>query len=282
MSAHLVSHNGLIVPAEQKIFSAGNRMLLFGDGFFETMRVAGGRILFFKEHSARITRAMALLHLEWKNSFGFNNLEEALQALIAAHGSNGNGKLRVQFYREGEGSYQPQTNQIGFVAQWFVLPDELYALNESGIRAGVYRQSMKSADQFSSFKSGNALVMINASVWMEAAQLQEAIILNSYGRICEATSSNVFIVKGDQVITPSLDEGCVHGVMRNVVITCCRQIGIDVLEKPLSEVELLAADECWLTNAVSGLRWLSECGVGRFEPRLVRKVHQQLLVAATA
>ena len=63
-------------------------------------------------------------------------------------------------------------------------------------------------------------------------------------------------MKEGQLYTPSLDEGCVAGIMRRQIIRIAATEGLGCTESQITEEDLLAADECFLTNAISGIRWV--------------------------
>ena len=99
-------------------------------------------------------------------------------------------------------------------------------------------------------------------MYVLAAQLakkegwDECILLNDSESISEAIHSNVFLVKGEKIITPHLDSGCVNGVMRAYVISMLDDANFE--EREVEAKELEEADEILLTNAVRGIQWVRE------------------------
>jgi branched-chain amino acid aminotransferase len=86
--------------------------------------------------------------------------------------------------------------------------------------------------------------------------LNDALILNQHGRICEATIANIFWIKDDRIHTPPLSEGCVAGVMRKYLLEKIPAINRKTSETELTIDELQNAEEVFLTNAVYGMRWV--------------------------
>jgi branched-chain amino acid aminotransferase len=84
----------------------------------------------------------------------------------------------------------------------------------------------------------------------------DSIVLNAEGRICDASIANIFMLKNDEVFTPSLSEGCVAGVMRRFLLEQLPAIGYRVHETKIEINDLVKADEIWLTNAVYKLKWV--------------------------
>ena len=86
--------------------------------------------------------------------------------------------------------------------------------------------------------------------------LDDSLIVNATGKIIEATSSNIFIVSNGVLYTPPLEDGCVGGIMRMMVINTALSNNITVYENSLTPQNLLNADEVFLTNTISGIKWV--------------------------
>jgi branched-chain amino acid aminotransferase len=103
------------------------------------------------------------------------------------------------------------------------------------------------------------------------------LVLNQHERICDATIANIFWVKDEKIFTPSLGEGCVAGVMRKKILELpTPNSGFLVQESVLTEDILLQADEVFLTNAVTGIRWVKECPGKIYNNTISRKLFIEL------
>ncbi|MEM9024894.1 MAG: aminotransferase class IV [Bacteroidota bacterium] len=111
-------------------------------------------------------------------------------------------------------------------------------------------------NKLSTLKSANALPYVLAGLYAREKKLDDCIMLNDLGTIAESVSSNLFIVLNRVLYTPSETQGCVCGVMRDQVIDLARKNRLEVQECPLNPQHLVRADEVFLTNAVSGIRWV--------------------------
>ena len=92
-------------------------------------------------------------------------------------------------------------------------------------------------------------------MFAQEKDFDEVIMLNDSGNICEATSSNVFLLINGILYTPALTEGCTAGVMRKKIIQLAKKMNIAVLESSLSPNLLEDAEEVFFTNAINGLKW---------------------------
>lgn len=81
-----------------------------------------------------------------------------------------------------------------------------------------------------------------------AAGYDEAILLNHRGFVAEASTSNVFLVRGDELITPGAGSDILEGITRACVLQIARDMGLTVVERDMHRSELLVADEVFLTG----------------------------------
>jgi branched-chain amino acid aminotransferase len=88
----------------------------------------------------------------------------------------------------------------------------------------------------------------------------DALILNLDGRVACSTIANVFAVKGTELITPPVTEGCLDGIARRIMIEEAAALGLTSVEAPLTVPSILAGDGCFLTNSVRLLRPVASIG----------------------
>lgn len=79
----------------------------------------------------------------------------------------------------------------------------------------------------------------------------EALLLNSRGKVSEASGMNLFIVRDGILFTPGVDQDILEGITRASVIELARSIGIEVVERPIDKTELFIADEVFLTGTAA-------------------------------
>ncbi len=173
--------------------------------------------------------------------------------------------------------YTPSTNSVSIAIQATPLDQNFYPINPKGFVIDLYTELRKPINFLAPIKSCNSLIYIMAAQYKQKQKVDDCILINDQNRIVEAISSNVFIVKGDTILTPSLEEGCIAGVMRNIVIDLARRNGFDVIDKKGLEVEtLLGADEVFLTNAISGIQWVVGLQQKRYFGLVSRKLSLEL------
>ncbi|HSM81245.1 MAG TPA: branched-chain amino acid transaminase [Nodosilinea sp.] len=79
----------------------------------------------------------------------------------------------------------------------------------------------------------------------------ESILMNSQGKVSEASGMNVFIVRNGRLITPGYEQDILEGITRDSILTVARNLGIEVVERPVDKSELLIADEVFLSGTAA-------------------------------
>ncbi len=79
----------------------------------------------------------------------------------------------------------------------------------------------------------------------------EAILMNSQGKVCEATGMNIFMVRNNKLITPNVDQDILEGITRDSVITIAKDLGIEIEEREIDKTELFIADEVFLCGTAA-------------------------------
>jgi len=255
MSKTFVNYNGDILPADQPVLMASNRAFRYGDAVFETIRLMHGDILFFEKHLNRLKKSMQLLNMRWRDDFNFHHLYLLIRHLDHVNDLRGNGRIRLEVFRNGAGLYAPDSAEVSFLLEAEPMDAKEYRLNDNGLRLDVFTEFTKSRNKLSNLKSSNALVNVMAGMYREQQGLDDCLLLNDNGRICEAIGSNVFFVTKDEIVTPALNEGCVAGVMREQLIEMLKERRKKVYETSITIDQAMKADEIFLANITGGIRW---------------------------
>ncbi|MGI0084297.1 MAG: aminotransferase class IV, partial [Nitrososphaerales archaeon] len=89
----------------------------------------------------------------------------------------------------------------------------------------------------------------------EAAKngFDEAIMLNSTGKVSEGSGENIFVVRKEKIYTPSLGSSILNGITRDTVIEIAEKLDFEVTERDIARAELYIADELFLTGTAAGI-----------------------------
>jgi aminodeoxychorismate lyase len=250
-----INYNGFLYKEDENVFNAKNRGFRYGDALFETIRVIDGKPCLLEDHFIRLKKGMGVLKMRSAN-ISFNELKDQIIKLIEKNHIKKGGRVRLTVFRSGDGLYTPKNESKSYVIEAKPFKDNQYVLNEKGLSIDVYNDLRRYRNVLSQIKTTNNIPQVLAGIYKQENGLDECIILNDQGRIAESLSSNIFLYKNNNLYTPSLDEGCMDGVMRKQVLTIAKDLNINVFEGMVNGSMLLQADEMFLTNAIRGIQWV--------------------------
>ncbi|MBC8032866.1 MAG: aminotransferase class IV [Chitinophagaceae bacterium] len=254
MSFYL-NYDGKIVRADEPVVQATNRGFRYGDGLFETMRMTNSVIPLLTLHFERLFQGIALLGFELPGYLTPLYLENKIQELCQINSNSDSARVRLMVFRGNGTLYDPEDNTPHYIIETASLPTVGDGGNTDCIM-GIYRSARKAADHFSAIKSNNYLPYLMGALHARTMGWTDSIILNTTGNVCESCISNIFIIKDGIIITPSLSEGCVAGVMRRHLLEVLPGWHFQVHEAAVTTEMLKEADEVFLSNAVNGIRYV--------------------------
>jgi branched-chain amino acid aminotransferase len=215
-----------------------------------------GQLKFPDLHIDRVLKGMKILKLE--NSFHLDSwfLREKVEELARRNKIGPDARFRLTVFRDSGGLYSPESNKMAYVLECQSMDESQYTFNNKGLIIDVYDELTKSVNILSNLKTCNSLIYVLAGIFKNQYKLDEVMILNQHGFLCESISSNVFVVYDKKLYTPSLNEGCIGGVMRQVVMRLAIENGIELIEAQVNPDILNEADEVFITNAAKGIQWV--------------------------
>ncbi|MFD2873974.1 aminotransferase class IV [Mucilaginibacter ximonensis] len=275
MALLYINFNGEIVPSESKLLPVANRSFKYGDGLFESMRMLKGELKFAEQHADRLQRGMKALKMDGYSQMDAYFLKEKAEQLAIRNKAK-HGRLRLTVYRDSGGFYAPAQNKAGYCLEFIPADEPRYFLNEKGLIADVFTELPKPINYLSNIKTCNSLTYVMAGLYKMQNNLDEVFLVNQNGFLCEASSSNVFVWYQDHLYTPALSEGCVEGVMRQVIIDIARKNNIGITEAQINPEILYEADEVFLTNASKGIQGVMGYGIRRYFNKISKQLMDEL------
>jgi branched-chain amino acid aminotransferase len=251
MSMNAINLNGQVLESLPGPLALAQRGLYYADSLFETLRVFDGQLPFWPLHWERLVRGLVAMRYRvpghWSAAFFADEIGRmALR----------NARVRLTVWRSPGGLYAPADDVPQFLLTAQELDSIVFGWCSDGLQVGLCDSVRLPVDALSGLKTLNAARYVAAAQEAKARGWDEGVVLNARERVCEATSSNVFWVKGDTVCTPPLSEGPVTGTLRFLLLGLLAGAGHRVVEKVAVRGTLLGADEVFLTNAVQGIRWV--------------------------
>ncbi|EWY42682.1 2-keto-4-methylthiobutyrate aminotransferase [Skermanella stibiiresistens SB22] len=233
--------NGALVAAADARIDPADRGFTLGDGLFETIRVAGGRPCHLERHLARLAEGAATLGIPLPHSTA--EIAAGLGRLLEGNGL-AEGSIRLTLTRGAgpRGLLPPAAPSPTLLAT--AAPAAPSPPPARAVIASVTRRNEHSP--LSRLKSLNYLDNILARREAADRGADEALMLNTQGRLAEATVGNVFVMLDGALITPPVSEGALPGIARGLVIE-----RLQVLERPVTVEELHRTAEIVITNSLA-------------------------------
>lgn len=264
-----------MLEASKCALSTENRAFRYGDGVFETIRIANGKPLFFQDHYARLIRGLKNMEMAIDTSFSQENLHSQINELNAKNGIEEGGRCRVTCFRNPGGYYRPENLHFSYIIETIPIETNQYVLNTEGLKLGIYNNVPVAVNKLSADKTLNRQIQILAGIYASGNKFDDCLLLNHKGWIAEAISSNVFLLIEGVLYTPDLASGCVSGVMRKQIMSLARQLNIGVVETSITIETIDKCSELFLTNVIRGITWVGAYDKNRF----FHSVSEKLLTA---
>lgn len=251
MNEQWIFLNGEFVPKDEAKVSVYDHGYLYGDGVFEGIRVYSGNVFRLREHLVRLYESAKSIMLEIPYS-----LDEVTNIVVETIRQNklSNGYIRLVVSRgAGNLGLDPDSckkpNVVVIAEQLSLFPQEYY---EKGIPVVTVATRRNRPDVLSpQVKSLNYLNNILVRIEAKLAGVQEALMLNDQGYVAEGSGDNVFIVKGNKLITPPCSAGALEGITRNAILEIGEKLGYDVREELFTRHDVYVADEVFLTGTAA-------------------------------
>jgi branched-chain amino acid aminotransferase len=250
--AATVNVNGQIFDEAHAVISVFDHGFLYGEGIYETLRTYHGRPFLFDRHMRRLRASAAMMTLDvpLTNDEVARRFSDTMAA--AELGMNGREAYVRMLVTRGIGdlTYDPSAcpvpSIVVIVKPQVDPPGEAYERGVKVVLVSIVRNHPDSVNPL--IKSNNLLN--NALAMQEAVRRGgfEGVMRNYHGELAECTTSNLFVVRNGQVLTPPLDAGLLAGITREFLFEVGAAEGIVVQERTLRDSDLFEADEAFLTS----------------------------------
>jgi branched-chain amino acid aminotransferase len=240
--------DGKLVPREQATINVYDHGVLYGDGVFEGIRIYSGRIFENEAHLRRLYDSAKAIRLEipytpqqltdaMLQTASANKFEDCYIRLVVTRGP---GDLGIDPRKSSRPVTYIITDKIA------IYPKEMYEKGIAVVTSSWVRNSSNATPP--RVKSLNYLNNVLAKIEGTDAGVQDAMMLNSSGLVCELTAANLFFVKSGQVATPRVTDGILEGVTRRVMLELCAQANIPCTERGIDRFDVYTADEMFATG----------------------------------
>ena len=243
--------NGRYLPASEASVSVFDRGLNYGDGLFETMRAYRGRTFALELHLERLKKSAEELNIPIKiEEVRWNQIIEKLLELNSLKEEDSYLRITITRGKDFGGFNPAQDIEPTIIIMNKPISSSTDDRHKNGIRGTILEVRGKSPYNITNMKTLNFLPNLMGKMETLRRGADEGFFLDSGGNITEGTTSNIFLFRGDELLTPPIDCGILPGVTRNIIINLARDKGINVSEQGFDMNDLLNSDEAFVTNSM--------------------------------
>ncbi len=242
------------VPFESAKISIATHALHYGTGAFGGLRGIPDpekpeQILLFRlnNHCQRLSNSARFLNYD----LPADKIQETIINFVKKNQPSKSFYIRPFVYTSGLG-IAPRLHKVekDFFVYGLEFGDYLPAEGINCRISSWYRQEDRS---FPLRGKISAAYITSALAKTEAVEsgFDEAILMNSQGKVCEASGMNIFIVRNGQLITPGFEQDILEGITRDSILRIAKDLDIQTVERPVDKSELLIADEVFLSGTAA-------------------------------
>jgi 4-amino-4-deoxychorismate lyase len=249
-----------LVNGQSLSVDPADRGLAYGDGLFETMAARDAQVRRLELHLERLEDGCRRLEIPAPSR---SVLERDIDACCPR---TGRAVVKIIVTRgpgaRGYAPPEPATpTRIVTIAPWPDYPESNY---RDGIAMRTCQLRLAENPALAGIKHLCRLEQVLAQLELRGQGVQQGLMLDTGGRVVGGTASNVFIVSGAQLVTPSLARCGIKGVMRRAVLDAARALGVHAEERDVAPDDVSRADEVFVTNALFGIWPVTDVDGRRF------------------
>jgi branched-chain amino acid aminotransferase len=237
-----VFHNDQLLPIEKLRLSPGQAGIICGWGLFTTLRIVRGEAFAFERHWRRLEKDAGIIHLPMP--YAGPRVRVHLQEVIRSNGVT-DGCARVYLVYNQVGFWRSDEPMPPVDLLIYTAPVPAY---REPVRLTLREQGRHAASPLAGVKTISWLTNVWSVAEAQKEGFDEVILLNERGEVAECTAANVYLVKGDKILTPPLSSGCLEGVTRGILFEIASEAGFSVKEQILRPDDLYSADEVFITS----------------------------------
>ena len=275
----MINFNGNI-QENNTVINNNNRGYAYGDAVFETIKSVHGKLLFFEDHYFRLMASMRIMRMEIPMNFTLEFLQDQiLKTLDANQLSKSSSRIKFQVNRVEGGLYNPESNDVVYIISTKQLDDDFYLLDNGDYEVDLFKDFYVAPGLLSTLKTNNKALNVIGSIYAKENKLNNCLLLNTNKSVVEALNGNVFLVKGQTIKTPPIEDGCLKGVLRKQLIEIIKLMdNFTIVEESISPFEIQKADEMFITNVITGIQPITKYRKKLFTKDVSKQLLQKLNV----
>jgi branched-chain amino acid aminotransferase len=258
--------DGFLVDWNKATIHILTHALHYATAVFEGIRcyktVNGLAVFRLSDHIQRLINSGKIYFMDIR--YSKEQLERAVIDTINANKVGDESYIRpIAYYGYGKMGVNPLPNKVSVaIAMWewdeYLKKERQYKEKGTRVMVSAWMRIDGRTMPFLAKATANYANSALARIEALKAGFDEAIMLNTNGKVIEASAENIFIVKGNLLITPPTASGALEGITRDTVLVIAKESGIQYEIRDISRDELYTADEVFLTGTAAGIKPVAE------------------------
>lgn len=237
-----VFHNDHLHPIEKVRLSPGQAGLICGWGLFTTLRIVQGEAFAYERHWRRLEKDAALTRMPI--AYAAPRVRVNLQEVIRANEvTEGCARIYLVYNQVGFWRSDEPAAPVDLIIYTAPLPEY-----REPVRLAIREHGRHAASPLAGVKSISWLPNVWSVAEAQKEGFDEVVLLNERGEVAECTAANIYLVKGDTILTPPLSSGCLEGVTRGILFEVAGEAGVAAKEQVLRPEDLYSADEVFISS----------------------------------
>ena len=239
--------DGRLVPRDEARVSIDDAAVRYGAACFETMLAVNGRVFRLDPHLARLARGLAALGVDPPSAA---YLRDAVARTLQANALR-DARVRLSV----SAGRMPRPDLATAVSpSVIVVAEPLVEAPAAPLHLLVASQRVDPGRPLAAAKTAQYLTYLVAAAEAHRSGFDDALLLNTHGRLCEASTSNLFARIDSTLVTPPIEDGPIPGITRAALLELAPRAGLTPVERSLTLHELASVQELFVTNSIAGLR----------------------------
>ncbi|WP_299799416.1 aminotransferase class IV [uncultured Maribacter sp.] len=283
----MFNFNGELLEDNTSFLNEKNRGVQLGDAVFEELRVLNGDIIFLEDHYLRLMSSMRILRMEIPMNFTMEFMEEEILKSLSENDLKEVKQIKFTVFRNSQNDFSKSDNSISYFITSNTLTNPFFILNEGAYEVELFKDFYKNSSMLSNLDTNNKVLNVVGAIYAQENDYQDCLLLNERKQVIEALNGNLFVVKGNQIKTAPITDGCINSILRKKLIDIVSKVNdFEFLEDSISPFELQKADELFIVNNIDGIisitKYRKKDFVNRTAKNLIGKLNAAARMSLTA
>jgi branched-chain amino acid aminotransferase len=237
--------NGKIMPLAKAVLPIMDIAVLRGYAVFDSMAAVGERVVHVDDHLKRFFASAASAGITIRSTKA--HIKTAIHALLR---KNKFTLSKVRIVATGGETINSGLEFDATTGSLFIIVEEHSKLPASYYENGVILMTAEYERPMPQAKTTNYMYAVSLQ-HKRSKQKALEILYTFQGKVYECSTSNFFLVKGNELITA--DKGILEGIARAFVLRSAKKIGLKAVERTVTLHDLETADEAFITATYKGI-----------------------------